>query len=592
MSGLFKNLVQMFLSQAEKFSDREMLLYKNNGKYVPITWSECVNHVARVSLVLDRLGIQKGDKVCLLARNRPEWVYIDFAALSIGAAIVPIYLSTSTADISFITSNSNAKIAFVEDDVMAARLAELKNKKNINIKIIGLDGVHVDKVDHLLSDLLEKSRSSLHEWKVGLKDKTDAVQSTDLATLIYTSGTTGNPKGVKLSHENFLHNCSSVASVVPVRHNDLHLSFLPLSHVFERMAGYYFVLMMGGAIAYAESIETVGENLEEVSPTICTCVPRVFEKIKLKMLSKASPLQKKIILFASWTGCQYKLRNKKLLFPIYQLMNLLVYRKVKQKMGGRINFFISGGAPLVREIAEFFYGLGILIIEGYGLTETSPVICCNTPASFKFGTVGKPIPGLEVRIAEDGEICVRGKSVMMGYFKNDEATQEVIRDGWFYTGDIGEFDADGFLKITDRKKDLIKTSGGKMVAPQRIENLIKDSPYINQIVVCGDKRKFLTALVVPNYEALTDVMVSRGIHVTDRKSLTRDSRAINFIKDEIDAKTVQLAHYEKIQYIALLDNDFTQENGELTPTLKVKRRLIQERFKTILDKLYALAEKN
>jgi len=451
-----------------------------------------------------------------------------------------------------------------------------------------------------LADLREKGRAALATDPDAVRQLATGVETGDLATLIYTSGTTGDPKGVMLTHGNLLHNLLAAEKVFPmVNHECTCLSFLPLCHSFERTAGHNFAIYVGETIAYAESVEKVPENMLEVRPHIMCSVPRLYEKMYARVNEKVAadpPLRQKIFRWAIGVGREVfahrvaRTQPGALLKLRFALADRLVFSKIKQRTGGRLRLFISGGAPLAREIAEFFGAAGMLICEGYGLTETSPVITCNRPDRIKPGTVGLPLEHVEVRIAEDGEILTRGPHVMKGYYNKPEATAEAIeKDGWFHTGDIGLVDADGFLVITDRKKDIIVTSGGKNIAPQPIENRLKTNRFFAEVVMIGNRRNFASALVVPNFEALQAWAQGRGIAVSGRDELVRQPQVVQHYTDLINEMTPDLAQFEKIKKIALLTREFSQESGELTPTLKVKRRVVEERYKTMIDMMYANA---
>ncbi|MEN6310466.1 MAG: long-chain fatty acid--CoA ligase, partial [Acidobacteriota bacterium] len=420
------------------------------------------------------------------------------------------------------------------------------------------------------------------------------VKPGDEASLIYTSGTTGAPKGVILTHDNFLSNIKTVHQIIEFTEKDVCLSFLPLSHVLERMVTFTY-LYAGCTIAYAESVETVAQNLLEVKPTIMVSVPRVFEKIYTKVMDQilVSPaLRRKIFFWALNVGRQYGARKlagrpiPTVLGVKRSIAHKLVYSKIIARTGGRVRFFVSGGAPLSKEIAEFFYALGLIILEGYGLTETAPVLSVNTLHQLRLGTVGKPMPGVEILIAADGEILAKGPNVMKGYYKKAAETREVFERGWFHTGDVGHIDEDGYLVITDRKKDLIVTSGGKNIAPQPIENLLKTSPYIANAVVVGDRKRFVSALVVPEFEKLEAFARQRDIPFRDREELVRDARIVELMRAEVDKATPQLAAYERIKKIVLLGRDFEIEKGEVTPSLKVRRSIIEGKYQELIEAMY------
>ncbi|HAR36105.1 MAG TPA: long-chain fatty acid--CoA ligase, partial [Acidobacteria bacterium] len=415
------------------------------------------------------------------------------------------------------------------------------------------------------------------------------------ATIIYTSGTTGVPKGAMLSHYNLVSNVQALRSVIEFTNKDTALSFLPLSHVLERMCTFAWIYV-GATIAYAESVDTVAQNLVEARPTIMVSVPRLFDKFYARVIDNvlsSSSLKKKIFFWALKVGrkhAQKKINKEGISFWLkfrYRLAYKLVFSKIVEKTGGRVRFFVSGGAPLSRDIAEFFYAMGILVIEGYGLTETSPVIAVNRLEDFRFGSVGKIVPGVEVRIAPDGEIWARGPNVMKGYFKKEAETREAFEDGWFKTGDIGYLDKDGYLVITDRKKDIIVTAGGKNVAPQPIENTLKTSPYIANAVVVGNHRKFVSALVVPDFDKLEIYARENNITFANRQELIGRPEIYEFYMNEVDRLTPHLASYEKIKKITLLDRDFEIEAGEMTPTLKVRRKIVEDRYRHLIDSMYA-----
>jgi len=421
-----------------------------------------------------------------------------------------------------------------------------------------------------------------------------AVQPDDIASLIYTSGTTGLPKGVMLMHSNFMSNVRAIDEILEFSPADTTLSFLPLSHVLERMVSFTY-LYKGCTIGYAESVETLGENLLEIRPTIMVNVPRILEKIYAKVIDNvlaSPPLKRKIFYWALNVGkevSRHKLQNKPLsggLKSKHKIAHKLVFSKIIAKTGGRVRFFVSGGGPLSKDIAEFFHAVGILILEGYGLTETSPVISVNTFDHLRFGAVGPPIPGVEVKIAEDGEILTRGPHVMKGYYKMEDLTREAIRDGWFYTGDIGHLDEDGYLVITDRKKDIIVTAGGKNVAPQPIENMLKIDPYIEGAVLVGDRRRFICALIVPNFEKLEAHAKSNSIAYESIGDLVKQEPVIRFYEELIDRITPNLASYEKVKKVILMGRDFEIEKGEMTPSLKIKRNIVEEKYQAEIDVLY------
>ena len=590
---MVETLSQLFLNTIKSYPKDDLLFSKKEGKYVPISTEEFADRVKCFSLGLRDLGLEAGDKLIILSENRPEWVISDVANLCLGGITVPIYTSLIPEQIKYIIDDSDAKIVVVSDQGQWQKIEAIKSELT---KVTSYITCLSEAPEGVLTfaQVLERGRKmdkqnpGLFE-KMALEVKPDAI-----ASIIYTSGTTGPPKGVMLTHSNIFSNVKTCSSLLPFKDTDTVLSFLPLSHILERM-GMFVYLYNGMSIGFAESIDTLGENLLEVRPHIMVNVPRVLEKIYAKVIDNvqvSSSLKRKIFFWAVKVGRKYG-RKKILNQPISKLLqfkrnlaNKLVFSKVYAKTGGRVRFFLCGGAPLSKDIGEFFYAIGLTIIEGYGLTETSPVITANTFENLKFGTVGKPIPGVDVRIDEDGEILTKGPNVMNGYYKKEAASREVFEGGWFHTGDIGHFDEEGFLVITDRKKDIIVTSGGKNVAPQPIEGILNLNPYISTALVIGDSRKFISALVVPDFEKLEEYAKQNNISFEDHCDLVKKEEIVRFIQEQVDRSVPNLASYEKVKKIALLDKEFEIEKGEITPTLKVKRNIVEEKYKGIIDAMY------
>lgn len=590
---MVETLSQLFLNTIKSYPKDDLLLFKKEGKYVPISTEEFADRVKCFSLGLRDLGLEAGDKLIVLSNNRPEWVISDMANLCLGGITVPIYTSLIPEQIKYIIDDSDAKIVVVSDQGQWQKIEAIKSELT---KVTSYITCLSEAPEGVLTfaQVLERGRKmdkqnpGLFE-KMALEVKPDAV-----ASIIYTSGTTGPPKGVMLTHSNIFSNVKTCSSLLPFKDTDTVLSFLPLSHILERM-GMFVYLYNGMSIGFAESMDTLGENLLEIRPHIMVNVPRVLEKIYAKIIDNvqaSSSLKRKIFFWAVKVGKKYG-RKKILNQPISKLLqfkrnlaNKLVFSKVYAKTGGRVRFFLCGGAPLSKDIGEFFYAIGLTVMEGYGLTETSPVISANTFENLKFGTVGKPIPGVEVRIDEDDEILTKGPNVMNGYYKREAASREAFEGGWFHTGDIGHFDEEGFLVITDRKKDIIVTSGGKNVAPQPIEGILNLNPYISNALVIGDRRKFISALVVPDFEKLEEYAKQNNISFEDHCDLVKKEEIVRFIQEQVDRSASNLASYEKVKKIALLDKEFEIEKGEITPTLKVKRNIVEEKHKGIIDALY------
>ncbi len=587
-------LSRQFLNIVRSYPKEGILTYKREGRYVPVSTAEFDRRVRGLALGLRTLGLVPGDKLVILAENGPDWIITDYACLCQGVATVPIYTSLVPEQVRYIIADSDAKAVLCSSPALWEKIKAVKGQLPAVRHFIFSGNEAAPEGTKPLADVEALGREA--ETKdPGLFERLAlAVKPDDLASIVYTSGTTGVPKGVLLSHGNFASNINSLAEIILFHEKDTNLSFLPLSHVLERMVTLAF-LSRGTTIAYAESIETVAENLVEVKPTIMVSVPRLFEKIYAKIMDTildGSGLKRKIFFWALGVGkaCgRLKLAGVKpggFLEIKRKVAHKLVFSKILAKTGGRIRFFVSGGAPLSKDIAEFFFAMGVWVLEGYGLTETAPVLTCNTFENIRFGTVGQAVPSVELRIEPDGEIAARGPNVMKGYYRKPQETAEVLRDGWLYTGDIGHIDAEGFLTLTDRKKDLIITSGGKNIAPQPIENMLKQSPYIANAVIIGGTRKFISALVVPEFGKLEAYAKEQGLSFASRAELVGNPRIIEFMRGEVEKATPYLAPFEKVKKIVLLYRDFDADAGEITPTLKVKRNIIETRYKDLIDSLY------
>ena len=589
-------LNRLFFDAVQKFDKPDALQVKVGGKYQPISHRTLAERVRGAALGLQALGLRAGDRVAILSENRPEWAIGDYACLTSALADVPIYPNLPPEQVAYILRDCGAVAIFVSTTSQADKVRQIRRQCPALRVVVGFGASRDDGVDLTMAQLEAKGAAAESAASIAAyRSAADMVRPDDLATLIYTSGTTGEPKGVMLTHDNIYSNVMASAVQVPFVGDDTCLSFLPLSHIFERMAGHYLMMATGTSIAYAESIDTVPIDMQLVKPTLVLSVPRLYEKMYARVLENAlagGALKKRIFFWARAVADRWAtetLAGRKpgaLLGMQYRIAQRLVFSKLKARTGNRLRYFVSGGAPLAPEINKFFYAAGLVILEGYGLTETSPVIAVNTPSAFRIGTVGKPVPGVEVMIASDGEICTRGPHVMKGYYNKPEATAEAIDDeGWFHTGDIGELE-DGFLRITDRKKDIIATAGGKKIAPQPIENKVKTNKYVSQAVMIGDKRKFPILLVVPNWESLEKWAKVKNIIWTDRAQLLQMPTVRAKMEKEVAEELQGLARYEMPKKIALLEHDFSIERGELTPTLKVKRRIIDQSYKNVIDSLY------
>jgi long-chain acyl-CoA synthetase len=589
-------LNRLFFDAVRRYDKPDALQVKVGGTYQPISHQTLARRVRHTALGLMEVGVKAGDRVAILSENRPEWAIADYACLTAELTDVPLYPNLPPEQAAYILRDSGSVAVFVSTAEQARKIASIRHECPSIGCVIGFGTARDEGVDLTLAELEAKGAAAETPERINSYTQNAlAVAPDHIATIIYTSGTTGEPKGVMLTHDNIYSNVMAASIVIPFEGNDTCLSFLPLSHIFERMAGHYLMMQTGTSIAYAESIDTVPNNLVEVRPSLVLSVPRLYEKMYARVLENAlagGALKKRIFFWARrvaerWADEKLAGREPRgLLARQYAIAQKLVFSKLKARTGGQLRYFVSGGAPLAPEINKFFYAAGLVILEGYGLTETSPVIAVNAPDAFRIGTVGKPIPGAEVAIAPDGEILTRGPHVMKGYYDKPDATRESIDDdGWFHTGDIGEL-RDGFLAITDRKKDIIVTAGGKNIAPQPIENRIKTNKYVSQAVMIGDRRKFPVVLIVPNWDNLEKWGKLKNLIWTDRAQLLHMPLARAKMEKEVFRELEGLARFEMPKKIGLLEHDFTVERGELTPTLKVKRRVIDRQYKDIIDGLY------
>jgi long-chain acyl-CoA synthetase len=599
MADEVRTLCDIFLKVAAS-GKPDLLLSKAGGQWKPIAAADFGYTVRALSLGLNALGIQPGDRVAILSENRPEWAMADYAALCAGAWSVPIYPTLPAHQIAPLLQDCGARAVFVSSLEQLGKILTIRSQCPAIEYVIAFDAHPPAEPGFLtFSQAVDRGRPALDMNPGAFEQRARRVRPEDVATVIYTSGTTGEPKGSMLTHGNFVSNVLAACQVVPITGEGTALCFLPLSHVFERMLDYAY-LYRGGSIAYAQSIERLRDNFLEVNPHCFGAVPRVYEKLHARIqdqIERAGGWKKKLFGWAVAIGRE-KLGFDERGEPVpagvafrARLADALVLKKIRGALGSQFRFAVSGGAPLSRELAEFFWGAGVTIYEGYGLTETSPVICVNGPRAWRLGTVGRAIPGVEVRIAADGEILTRGPHVMKGYLNKPEATAEAIdREGWFHTGDIGQLDAEGFLTITDRKKDVIVLAGGKKAAPQPIENELKKSAYISLPVVLGDKHKFLAVLIVPNFDRLKEAAREKQI-AYDPEAIDANPEIRALFQKEIDAYNADKPHHEQIRAFALLPSDLTVEDGSITPSLKVKRRVLENRYQNLIARMYQAAEK-
>ncbi|HPF35974.1 MAG TPA: long-chain fatty acid--CoA ligase [Candidatus Krumholzibacteria bacterium] len=592
-----QTIPQLFFDAVAQRPRPDMFSAKDaGGTYRDISSEEMQRRVRAVRLGLDALGVGRGDRVAILSENRVEWALTDLAALALGAVDVPIYPTLLPETIEYILKDCEPKAVFVSNAEQAGKIDEIRAGLPFLTDVISYDAVAVPNV-MTFAKLEQMGASMAEKLPQSAADEVGPAEPEDLCSIIYTSGTTGNPKGVMLSHWNFVSNVLDAVSLIDIGTEDKVLSFLPLSHVFERMAGYYTMVYAGTGIAYAEGVDTVADDMGVVKPTVMVSVPRLYEKIYDKVNAAAmsgGPAKRTIFGWAKKVGkevCHLEQAGGTAggWLKVQQgIVDRLVFSKLRARTGGRLRFFVSGGAPLAVHINEFFYAAGLTVLEGYGLTETSPVISVNTFERNRIGSVGPVIPSTEVRIADDGEILARGPGIMLGYYNNPEATAETIdEEGWLHTGDIGHLDKEGYLFITDRKKDILVTAGGKNVAPQPIENQLKKNKFIGQVVVVGDRRPYLACLIVPNFEELEAWAKLHHVGWSDHAELLAKPEVLEKFQRGLDRANAKLPSFGTIKRFGLVKDEFTLERGELTPTLKVKRNVIQREYADLIDRMYA-----
>ncbi|MEO6027752.1 MAG: long-chain fatty acid--CoA ligase [Candidatus Binatia bacterium] len=601
----YRNLAEMFFDRAAARADKPRYRVKRDGAWREVAWRDVAAAVREMGAGLIESGIAAGDKVAILSGTRPEWVDADLAIYAAAGVTVPIYQSNLPHECGYILANSGSRVCFVENAKQLAKIRAVQRdgfdldgqRSSVDVSLLVLMEGDPDGDDVLrLADLRARGRAALGRSQTEIDARIAGVGRDDLATIVYTSGTTGPPKGVMQTHGNHLAALEAVSELGLAREGEVDFFFLPLAHSFARMIEY-FGLWVGTITAYATSIDVLTQEIAETRPHLIPAVPRIYEKIYGRILSTRQSsgfLQGAIFDWALGVGRErsaYQQRGAALPWLVSlqaMVADRLVFARIHELLGGRVRLMVSGGAPLAREIMEFFHAIGILICEGYGLTETTPILTCNRPDRFKFGTVGTVLDGVTLRIAPDGEIMATGPNIAQGYYLRPEATAESWNhEGWFHTGDIGEIDGEGFLRITDRKKDLIKTSGGKYVAPQNIENLLKTQLHISQAVVIGDNRKYCVALLTLDLEEVERFAAAEGITLPDREHAHQHSRIAELIESEVQAVNKHLASYESVKYYRILERDFSQESGELTPSLKVKRKVVTERYREIIDQMYA-----
>jgi long-chain acyl-CoA synthetase len=590
-----ENIASLFYGQVESNKGKTALRRKKDGSYIDIKWEDYGHNVRKMACALINLGLKDGDRVAIFSYNCPEWAYMDLAALSLRAVVIPIYFKSNALQVEFILRDSKTSLIMVGDESQFAtvnsirdRLPDMKKVIYAGEKVPGKDPAALT-VSSLLAGEADKAEAAELARRIG------EISPDDIATLVYTSGTTGEPKGVMLSHKNLLANVRSDLTAVSMGKGDVGLSFLPTSHVLDRVVVHYMSIVIGGIVAYAGSLESVIEDIQLVRPTAMCGVPRMFEKIYSGIFDRVNSgpaMQKNLFHWAVVTGSAVvsKRAAKKPISPWlklnYALADALIFVKIRKLFGGRMKLFASGGAYLQEEIDIFFRAIGIPIMHGYGLTEATCTVTLNTRDDFKPGTLGRPLPGVKISTAEDGEILVRGDLVMKGYYNRPEDSSEALEGGWLHTGDMGYIDGQGYLVMTDRKKDILVTSGGKNISPQRLETLLRTSRFIEQAVIIAERRRFVSALIVPDFLQLKQYCLGAGIEYSVPGEMVKKPEIIKLYEAEVDKVNSMLDSYEKIKSFVLMPQELTAEAGELTYTLKVKRRVVDEKYRAIIDKMY------
>jgi long-chain acyl-CoA synthetase len=596
-AGEPETLPEVFRRAARVHPKPDALNYKHDGVWRAVSSQEMIERARSIGLGLYALGIRRGERVAILSESKPEWVLTDAGCQLAGVVDVPIYPTQAPAQVSYILNDSGARALFVQHRAAFDRIAEVLGEVPALEHVIFFDGTGTQDAGDVLTldELMARGRELSREQPLLIDELAATVQAEDLATIIYTSGTTGEPKGVMLTQSNLVTNLIDSSGHLAFSETDVVLSVLPLSHVFERL-GMYMYLHHGMSVYFAESIDKIGDNMREVRPTVMLCVPRLFEKILARIKERAASKGKRSANILAWSidvakrWARYSV-GRRTVPPLLELQHdiadRLVFSKWRAGVGGRMRLFVSGGAALPEDLGYTFLGAGLPIVQGYGLTETSPVIAAGSLDENRVGTVGKPVKNVEVRIAPDGEIEVRGPNVMRGYYNKPAETRAVFTDdGWFKTGDIGEFDPKGHLRITDRKKELLKTSGGKYIAPQVVEQCIKRSRFVNQVVLIGNGRKFPAALIVPNWTELRAYAAHKGIDARTPEEFCRSERIRDLLERQVETQCAELSRYERVKRIALLPCELSIEGGEMTPTLKIKRRVVDEKYRDVIERIY------
>lgn len=593
---MFQSLTHMLFNSIENYPDKDALRFRRAGQLRHYTYREFGAMIQALTHGLAEMGLNAGDKIAILSNNRPEWTITDFAGLSLRCVVVPIYQTLPPNQIAYILNDSVTRAIFVEDASQYEKIVQIRKKlPKLKFVFSFQDISGAEGQVHSFDQLIAQGKEHQIRHPNFFQESIQKIEPNEICSMVYTSGTTGDPKGVMLHHHGFITDIINADAVLNIIAEDVFLSFLPLSHLYERLAGHWTPMYKGATIHYSQSIDTVIDDIAEAKPSVIVSVPRLYEKIAARVLEQVehgSAIKQKIFYWALGVGRKY--RDQKIEGKIsfktkqqHKLANKLVFQKIKNKMGGRLRFPIAGGAPLAVETLKFFEALDMQIIEGYGMTETHLIITLTPAGKSRYGSCGKPINEVQVKIASDNEVLIKGPTVMAGYFNKPELTEEAIdNDGWLHTGDIGHLDDDNYLYLTDRKKNILITSGGKNIASAPIENALKASKYIDEVCLIGNNRKFISALIIPNYENLKKWAQKHNFDVPDNKTLVEHPEVKNFVWQEVEQVQSNFARFEQVKKIALLPEPLTIDKGELTPSLKVKRNVVEQNYKELIDKIY------
>jgi len=591
---MFKSVPHILFATIQKTPEKKALVYKRHGKIKHFDYEEFGNQIRYLTSSFKDLGIIPGEKIAIISNNRPEWTITDFSIMCHKNIVVPIHQNITAEQMLYVIKNSESRVLFIENEEHYEKIKQIESHLSKIKAIVSFEKIDDENIIHY-DELLEKGRQYYHANPKYFSETYNNIDPKEICTIVYTSGTTGEPKGVMLYHEAFVKEIISSEDRLGLDEDETFLSFLPLSHLYERVAGHWTPMYKTNTIFYSESINTVIDDIQVAQPTVIVSVPRLYEKITEKILSKVdhgSFVSRKMFYWALKVGKEYNARKyegtlNKSITKKYNMADKIVFSKIKKKLGGRLKFPIAGGAPLSVKTLKFFEALGLNIIEGYGMTETHLIIALTPAEKIRYGSCGKPIDILKVKIAEDGEVLVKGPTAMAGYYKKPKETAELIdADGWLHTGDIGYLDEDNFLYLTDRKKNIIVTAGGKNIAAAPIESLLKKSRYVDEACMIGDSQKFISALIVPNFEKLSKWASQNKIEFSNNEELVENQKVKDFMWAEIETQQEKLATFEKIKKIALIPNEFTLENDELTPSLKLRKKQINENYKDVIEKIY------